>query len=319
MLSTPDFAAEIRLQIGILDAMFSDPGLARLRTRFPLHPAVLRRDALDVFFPLRPRPYEELLAVATEVGTMAIDRIFWMSDPGAEDYWTFLSDPSAARRVRANLEDPKKFNETIVEVRTWAHLRHHRLSAELIEEDGLPDISINRGRADECWVEVKFVHRSTSNRGILRALQHANAQLRNASGGGAGVVYLYFDRLLAPRRLPATPEEAEASRRSSGEDHAPHDVAGRLALIENALRGLHYKSIGATVIGWDDHGYIGDWPKKVTYFVRRDSRVRRHSTPRKAVVFSDEVLRVGGWMAFGLGVRGQAAKATDYFASVREG
>jgi hypothetical protein len=45
-ISTPQFEAEIQMQIDSLDAMFQDPGLASLRANTPTHPGVVRRDML---------------------------------------------------------------------------------------------------------------------------------------------------------------------------------------------------------------------------------------------------------------------------------
>ena len=145
-ISTPQFEAEIQMQIDSLDAMFQDPGLASLRANTPTHPGVVRRDMLASFLPRRARPYPELLAIAAEIGGGLIDRQFWMPDPDSSPYWSFLSDADAAARVAQNIHDPGKFEETLAEVRTWAMLTHGGARATLLEEEGKPDMSLTGGR-----------------------------------------------------------------------------------------------------------------------------------------------------------------------------
>jgi hypothetical protein len=153
IVSTPSFEREIQTQIASLDAMFGDPELKKLRSKTPHHPAAIRRDALASFFPRRPQPYPELLALSAEVGAAMIDRQFWMPDP-EDDYWSFIPNATAAARVAQNIRDPGKFNETLAELRMWASLRLRSVHADLIEEDGMPDIAVDRGSQNETWVEV---------------------------------------------------------------------------------------------------------------------------------------------------------------------
>jgi len=300
-ISTPQFEAEIQMQIDSLDAMFQDPGLASLRANTPTHPGVVRRDMLASFLPRRARPYPELLAIATEIGGGLIDRQFWMPDPDSSPYWSFLSDADAAARVAQNIHDPGKFEETLAEVRTWAMLTHGGARATLLEEEGKPDIVLDRGSTTEAWAEIKFIHTTTTDRGLLRALQKANKQLRAATCGGAGIVYVYIERVHAPRVLPSTTEAAEAARLPSGEDPPPADVASRIATVELALSGNNYKSLALTAVTREDHSYIGEWPGPVTYFVRRQAVLRRHVTPRPAPAVDDQIIRPAGWTAFRLG------------------
>jgi hypothetical protein len=189
-LTPAEAEARVRESIEILDAMFDDPGLNRLRLKTSDHPAVRRRDTLAAMFPRRQRPYEELVMTLIELGAIEFDR-FWLPAPDAAEFWSFIPSAKAADRVRQNIANPKTFDETLAEVRTWDHLRRKGgLEAELIEEAGKPDIVVNRGTESEVWVEAKFVHFPTGDRAVTKALQKANEQLRSASKGGAGVAYL---------------------------------------------------------------------------------------------------------------------------------
>jgi hypothetical protein len=300
--STLEFEQEIQTQIESLDAMFGDPGLTALRTKSPLHPAVIRRETLSAFLPRRPRPFEELLTIAAELGGTMIDRQFWMPDPRTPDYWGFISHEAAARRISQNLADPLKYNETLAEVRTWAGLRQNGLDVELVHEHGQPDLVIARGSPAEIRAEVKFVHTDTSDRGVIGAVEKANKQLRGASSGAAGVAYVHLDRRHSVRTLPATPAKADAARLPSGEDPPPTDVVHRIGLIERALDGERYKSVGVAIVTWEDHVYIGDWPGPVTYFVRRQSVFRRHRNMRPLAPIDEDAFRPGGWFATRIGI-----------------
>lgn len=299
-VSTAQFEGEIQNQIAVLDAMFDDPGLTALRTKSPHHPAVVRRDALAEFLPRRTRPVSELVQLAASLGVMAIDRQFWMRD-ASDDYWSFLTTVGSANRVRQNIRDPADFDETIAEVRTWAHLRFRSVDADLIEEDGKPDIPVARHTPEETWIEVKFVHATTTDNGFRRVLKKANSQLREASSDGAGVAYLWIERPLDARELPRTQGEADAGRLPSGEDPPPPGVAERLAAVERALASGNFKSVGFVVVAWDDHGYIADGTG-VTYFVRRQCLVREHPSPRGAVSLDAALLPLGGWAAMRIGL-----------------
>lgn len=229
--------AEFTDQAAAIDAMFSDPGLVSLRSRHPNHPAIPLRDAVATITRQHDVVLADLLDLATRVSIIAFDQDVWLSPPDEDDFWNLVPDRAAAERVRTNIHDPRRFDETLAEVRTWAHLRSRGLTADLLEENGRPDIRL--GGDPLAWVEVKFLRASTAPGALQDRIKKANRQLRGASVGRSGTVYVYLDR--EPRPEPYSPTALNS---------VPPDLVEKVAEAERLMRGPFFKSIGALVLVW---------------------------------------------------------------------
>ena len=199
------------------------------------------------------------------------------------------------RRGRASgrTSRTRRSSMMLAEVRTWAHLRMHGVEAELLEEDGMPDIRVHGG-SEASWIEVKYVHPGTTDNGVASALKKANRQIRNASPDRSGVVYLFVGTDRVRRALPNTPAEAEAAKLPSGEDPAP-DIVSRRRLRGAPLGVRSLPEHGARAgRGLGRPGLYRDEREGMLHLVRRQTRVRLHPSPHSRPLTAEE-LTLGLW------------------------
>ena len=143
-----------------LEDMFGDSGLARLRRRYPDHPAVRHYDllaALERGEAVVGWPNES--EAATAVGTLGLDFSTWVPSPPYDDFWGFLDAETRSWTVGARRK-PDQFEDVMAELFVWGWLRRRGLNARRANEEAASDIVVANGRDSRC--EVKRVHLGTS-------------------------------------------------------------------------------------------------------------------------------------------------------------
>jgi hypothetical protein len=206
------------------------------------------------------------LAVVRALAEMLIDRSAWAVTPGRSGrYWSFINDAEARKHVEDTILVGAQFDDTLAELFFWGWLRQEGFSAELIGEEGKPDILVARGSRDEMWAEVKRVNQGSVERAVVRQIDKANKQIKRVSPTGAGVLFLRIDR---------------AIERAGFDDRVPSDVRPYLSEVEAALSGSRFKSVARVVLTWDDVLILGDPPQRTLFAVRRRSVVVEHAGPR---------------------------------------
>lgn len=267
---------EARLQSVTLESMFADPGLEELSKADPEHPAVLRYQRLSEITSSAVT-YPDELEVIRELTNAVLDRMVWAVPPDSEDYWSFIPDGAARKRVVRNIRIGAKYHDTVAEVFFWSWMLEQTQLADLVEEEGLPDIVVGRGTATETWAEVKRVSLDKNPARLREVLDKANNQLKRAQPDGAGIVFLSVDR----------PVE-----RATLGDRIPSDVEPYLRQVERRLGSHVGTSLGRVVLVWDEF-VIDSAPGQVlSYELRRRSVTREHRTPRGPLSIERDVTRV---------------------------
>ena len=258
-----EFENELASQVALLEAMFNDPGLLRLRRRRPNHPAVRRHDGLMEGRQVRFDEDAERRRVQ-DLAQGFVDRQTWAQNPGVRPFWgTTVPDPEQARQIERRIEDPAHYDDMTLELFVWGGLRYAGLAAELQERDGEPDIRLG-SPPDARWVEVKRIHLGTLPTRVPKVLAKANRQIKSVSPGDAGTAYLFIDT---------------AGDVAVFDDTVPAEIDQYVAEVRRVLAGTHDGHVGQVVVGWDDFMVMGHRPDPVLYAVRRRALVLDHGSP----------------------------------------
>ncbi len=258
-----EFETELASQDALLEAMFDDPGLARLRRRHPNHPAVRRHQRLLEGRNVSSDEDVERRGVQ-DLAQGMLDRLTWGQEPEARPFWaSIVADPRQARQIERRISDPAQYDDTTLELFVWGALRYAGLAAELQERDGEPDSRLEDLR-DTRWLEVKRIHLDTLPNRIHKVLLKANRQISKVSPDKAGTVYLFVET---------------AGEAAVFDDALPSDVDRYVVEIRGILASAHHKRVGQVVVGWDDFMVLGHFPEPVLYAVRRRAIVLDHANP----------------------------------------
>lgn len=274
---------EAHQQVRLLERMFADAegddvGLVRLRARSAHHPAVVRYDATRymansphmVRYPLDG----DLLA---PVATMLLDRTAWPEAQADGDFWGFVGDETVQRFFRTRVRTPNAFDDLLAELFLWSWLRSEGTHADLVEEEGLPDVVINRGSPEEYWCEVKRIHVGTATSRLRKVIEAANRQIkRSKHEETAGVVFVSV---------------ARGGGRAALDDRVPSDVQGFIEAARDALRVDRYRSVARVVLNWEEHVIYGTPPGTMLHVFQRRSIVVPHPAPRRALRSTTAALR----------------------------
>jgi hypothetical protein len=263
-----DFSTTLReeclRQQETLEAMFADPGLGALAKRHPTHPAVQQYLRLGEFIRSGVN-YPDEIEILREITSALLDRTVWADAPNNQDYWTFIPNKGAQKRVQDSLFNPEQFHDTIAEVFFWSWLKEQEPSAELVEGVGLPDIVVYRGTTKEIWLEVKRVRLGKNPKRIHEVISKANRQIKNASPEKAGLVFLSIER---------------AVQRVALDDRVPNDIQPYLEEVERKLASGLNRSVGRVVVSWDDFVVDTEPGRSISYRFRRRSVTLTHCQPR---------------------------------------
>ena len=257
----PGPLAERAMQL--LESLFDDPGLARLRSSNATHPAIVRYEALLAVLEHRAMSWPGDIERIGQAGAAVLDVLdFGVGE--REGAWLKVAEPEALRQIRTRLDRADKFADQLAVVRCWILLREQGISAVLIERKGYPDI---RAQVDnnDVWVEVKRIRVGTDASRVRKVLAKANRQLKTAVPASSGVVYLEVSR----------PVEV-----SSLSEEMPEPVQTCLHEVERELGSGNSKSVGKVVISWDEMSFLGTPPGLVLMALRRRTVSRDHRSPR---------------------------------------
>lgn len=269
---------ELAIQVRIFEAMFNDPGLARLRRRLPHHPAVRRLDHLELLRTGEPIPAGNELDPILSMAIMQMDRSTWASEPTSTPYWEHLvPDPAQRLQVAKRIGDPDQFEDVLSELFFWGWLRDKGLDADLREDEGMPDIRITLP-AKQTWAEVKRLHAGTPATSARRVLKKASHQLHRTGDKDAGPLFLYVER----ERDTAV-----------FDDKLPIEIAAVVDEVERVLQSGFNTHVCQVVVVWDDVMVLGSPPARSLFAVRRRSVVLAHRTPAEIPVLLPTQLDVG--------------------------
>jgi hypothetical protein len=119
--ASADFRVELESWLGLLDAMFDDPGLTRLRAKAPRHPAVRRYDRMTDLALGARLPLDIEHEIVLDVASMATDHLTWAGAGDAADYWrSLIGDEAKSRMVRGMIADGEQFADTLLSCTTGA-------------------------------------------------------------------------------------------------------------------------------------------------------------------------------------------------------
>lgn len=256
------FAEAADYALKVLEALFDDPGLRRLRQRQPLHPAVLRYDAMSATRQGCVRWPDDKDRI-TLAGVAALDALD-MRHADTKSAWDLVAEPEALRQIKTRLSVPEKFLDQFAVIRCWSMLSGLGIQARLVERDGFPDIRIDLG-SDESWIEVKRIRLGTSFERVRRVLSKANRQLKKASPEAAGLVYLEVSQPIQVTGLS---------------DAVPADVSQCVAETKREFGSGRSRSIGRVIVAWDDLAILGQPPEFTMFVFRGRSVVLDHPSAR---------------------------------------
>src|ERR1700758_4716698 len=93
---TPDLMGKpeefIRQELDMLEFLFDDPGLTKLRRKVTAHPAVSRFDAIKSFLVEPNLQYPNENDLALEIGSLLLDRMNLERTPLLAQVWNNLGD-----------------------------------------------------------------------------------------------------------------------------------------------------------------------------------------------------------------------------------
>lgn len=276
MLLSNTIREECYRQLAVLENMFADVGLVNLAESCPHHPAVQQYHQLNDFV-RSGVTYPDEVEVLREITSALLDRSVWAVVPSATDYWAFIPNVNARKRVRENIRDPDQFHDTVAEVFFWSWLHEQTQAAELQEEAGLPDIVIAPGSQTEVWAEVKRIRLGKNPVRMGEVIGKANRQIKNAQAEKAGVVFLSIER---------------AVQRVALDDEIPNDILPYITEVERRLGSGFNRSAGRVIISWDDFVIDTEPGRGITYAFRRRSVTREHRQPRAEVWLPPNVTHV---------------------------
>jgi len=244
--------------LGVLEALFADPGLQCLRQKRPEHPAVRAHDALLSL--IRGAKFDHLTwkSQATDVGAALLDSLdIHEVDPAST--WCLVAEPEALRQIRSRLASPDEFQDQFAVIRCWSLLHAKGASARLIERSGFPDLHVEV--PCDLWIEVKRLRLGTPPARVRDVISKANRQLKNAAPQASGLVYLQVTRVVSPALIT---------------DEVPPDVQACIAEVRREFGSGHSKSVGQVAIAWDDMATLGEPPALTKIVLRRRTVVLEH-------------------------------------------
>ena len=269
----------VRQELSMLEDLFDDTGLSKLRVQAPEHPGIKRYDLATSYLTKRQiLQYPDESDMAVNIGSLVLDRLAQTGGQLDEQLWEIVGDENARKQIRARLLDPSQFWIQLSVLNCWSLLRSKGLVAELIEATGFPDILVNRGQTNECWLEVKHIQPTTNPTHVRKTIVKANNQIKRAKPDGVGLLFLYFER---------------SAQRAVFDDTPPADVEPYLAAVKRELESGFSKSVSQVIVAWDDHIILGGPPEPTAYFFRRVSKVVEHPAPRASPILASDALTLG--------------------------
>jgi hypothetical protein len=258
----------------LLGRMFDDPGLVRLRSVDPAHPAVRHIQSCEEICVEGTSLPASQNGPILDVLRAQLDYEIWAPSPAPEDFWSFLPDDETRRRTVAAFQSAEQFPDAIAELFYWGWLIKRDFNAQRVEQDGLSDIAIDLDSPQEVRVEVKRL-RSKSRRRVSEVVRDANRQIRRSEPPGGGVLCLLLD-------IPMRP---------SLRDDVPAEVGFYVDEVTRATQHDN-SNVGHVVVSWDEFLLPDDpYDSGKTSVIRR-SLVVSHANPRIAPRLSSREISV---------------------------
>lgn len=280
--SSEPFDLILRRERKVLELILDDPGLAKIRTETLNHPAVVRYDRISDFiagsYSLR---YPDETNYAVEIGSAALDGITIGSMSSPEEVLAAIPDQEVLRQLRLRVSDKEQYFDQMAAFNCWSLLRAKGMPAQLVEEEGLPDIRVDLPEQVE-WIECKRIRLGSPSSRIRKVIKKANIQIKRADPEGVGIVYIAVER----------PEH-----RTVLDDTLPSAIAEYVGEAERELASGSSRSVAAAVVGWTDHMVMGEPPAHTLHVVRRRSESRYHTSPRRPLRVPSQMLVLGRTVA----------------------
>jgi len=261
-----EFVALLELHLRTIEELLADRSLARLRASAPSHPAVIRYDAVRDFIsgPGHIVPGKTL----AEITSFMLDLSTWASLKAGG----LASIPAdKLLRVRGTASEPEQFDDAMAELFYLGFLSSDLgFSTELVERDGFPDLlsqTLDRG---DIWTEVKRIRDGTGPDRVQQVLKKASKQLKSATGGGSGVVFISFAPTVV-RMLPG--------------DGPPTDLDEKFRRASKVLAGGTCRGVAVAVLCWDELLEFPEPDGRSLVALQRRSQVLQHAQPNQPVPF----------------------------------
>jgi hypothetical protein len=262
----------VRFHVEMLEAMFDDPSLSRLRKRHPSHPAVKRIDALvDLERRSGRVRWPDEYAAVHSLAAQHLDISTWADVSSTPNQIWAGFDERTMAHLNGALRQPSKFEDTMVELFVWGWLRQSGFVARREELDGMSDISVETSQGER-RAEVKRIAYATSPDRVAKVVLKANGQIKKSDPTKSGLVYVGLTR----PEMPVTFDEA-----------LPADVRPYYEAACRALGDDKNRSVAQIVIAWDDLMVTGEPPSDVLYAFRRRSETIEHPAPRSEPLLSE--------------------------------
>jgi len=263
-----------RFQKRLLESLFPENWFIQTKKRN--HPAFLRWDLCNRIIAqkgviLYPEQEKEL----NIIGRILLDsHILCQITGGSFQNLTLGSldiygDESIEKKIISRVVDEHQFEDVMTElyIGAWHKTRGHKVIP--IEEDGFPDLKVAVPSVfTPIFIECKHLWTSSKRR-IEDVVRKANKQLRKIRKKSYGV-------LLLDLNIPV-----KAGKVS--DDVLPNDLVERLEVIESSLSGKKNRSVGVSVIVWDDHMILGKPPEPTFVVFRRRYKLINHQQPKVIV------------------------------------
>jgi hypothetical protein len=291
-LTPTSFSSYLEREMEIIERLLDDPKLASLRAYMPQHPAVSRFDEITRYLEGKlPFRYPDESDRVLTIGSVLLDAMALGSTETAEATLKAITDPEVIRQLRLRASDPEQFFDQMTAFRCWSLLRGTDYEPRLVEQEGMPDIAVPI-KGTEQWIECKRLRLGTGVSRARKVIQAANTQIKRADPDGAGALYVFVER---------------PQHRIVFDDAVPTEVAAIASEVERELGSASSRSVAAVIVGWDDYSLLGDFPSPTSYFFRRRSLVRTHSSPRRGLAFPTSALELNRTIGLQLRWKGQSA------------
>jgi hypothetical protein len=189
-------------------------------------------------------------------------------------------DEAVCRRLRAEIQHPRKFLDVLVEVfcAAWHVSRRHEVTAT--EKPGMPDLALGiPGWVLPIQAECKRVGKDAGYSRFQEVIAKANSQVKCTGQRCYGVAYL---------------DVSHRVDKASFGSSVPNEIAKIQEAVQRCLR-LHYSSIGSVVLLWKEHTIlpVRDGSERIACALQYRSHLIRHTVPKEPLPEDPEPIMLG--------------------------
>jgi len=245
------------------------------KTKKRNHPAYIRWDLCNRMIKQNgvvkfPEQRDEL----TQIGSIMLDSYILSQITGGDIKDLSLrplsyGDKAFQEKILSRVTDENQFEDIMVElyIGAWHLSNGHKVTP--VEEEGLPDLRIEFPNVTyPAFIECKHLRTRTKRR-VIDLVRKANNQIKKINGQCYGI-------MIVDATLPVAAGIVK-------DDRLPAQIQEISKVIRSALSGEKNRSIGTTLVVWDDNTILGQPPEKTLVTLRRRHIRINHNRPNTVV------------------------------------